>query len=127
MIKSLVRIMSNAVYANECVLVTYNENDLPTFVNKLPENCSIVVSTNSLGKTEVLILGYPNSNFLPPCIAINCSQSQNIDSFKYLVALSHMMVPLPESTRPWSKKTVKPLLCYLTRLCSIKIFIFLPS
>ena len=82
--KTMERLITEALFADDCALMAHQENHLQTIVDKFSEASKMFGLTISLGKTEVLLQPAPDSDPQPPCITINGTQLKNVDSFKYL-------------------------------------------
>ena len=82
--KTIQQLITEAIFADDCALMTHKESDLQSIVDKFAEASRLFDLTISLGKTEVLFQPAPTSTSQSPSISIEGTQLQTVDDFKYL-------------------------------------------
>ena len=82
--KTLKRLLLEALFADDCALMTHNEHNLQAVVNKFSEAANKFGLTISLSKTEAFFQTAPATSPQQPCITIDGTQLKNVESFKYL-------------------------------------------
>ena len=82
--KMLKRLLLEALFADDCALMAYNEHHLQVVVDKCFEAASKFGLTISLSKTEAFFQTAPATSSQQPCITIDGTQLKNVESFKYL-------------------------------------------
>ncbi len=68
--KTVEKLNLEALFIDDCALITNKESDHQHIVNMFVEASSLFGLTVSLGKTEVMLQPTPTSTALPPSIAI---------------------------------------------------------
>lgn len=78
------RLITEALFADDCALMAHQENHLQTIVDRFSIATKLFGLTISLSKTEVLYQPAPGSAVDQPCITIDGTQLLNVTTFKYL-------------------------------------------
>ena len=82
--KTIVKMILEALFADDCALMAHTESALQRIVDKFAEASRLFGLTISLGKTEVLFQPSPLSTGNPPSITIEETELKTVDEFKYL-------------------------------------------
>ena len=83
--KTVERLVTEALFADDCALMAHTEVDLQLIVSKFAEASQLFGLTISLGKTEVLYQPSPASTVNdPPTILIGDTALKTVEHFKYL-------------------------------------------
>ncbi|KAK4309191.1 hypothetical protein Pmani_019155 [Petrolisthes manimaculis] len=83
--KTVERLVTEALFADDCALMSHTEADLQLIVNKFAEASRLFGLTISLGKTEVFYQPSPASpEHHPPTILIGDTALKTFEHFKYL-------------------------------------------
>ncbi|XP_068716868.1 uncharacterized protein [Montipora capricornis] len=82
--KTLERSLVEALFADDCALMAHNVHHLQVIVDVFSEAAKHLGLTIRLSKTEVLLQLAPATRLQQPCITIDGTQLQNVESFKYL-------------------------------------------
>ena len=83
--KTVERLVTEALFADDCALMVHTEVDLQLIVSKFAEASQLFGLTISLGKTEVLYQPSPASTVNdPPTILIGDTALKTVEHFKYL-------------------------------------------
>lgn len=80
-IKTVEKLILEALFAEDCVLIAHKESDLQLIINKSAESSRL---TFSLGNTEVLVQSAPDSTAPPPLVSIEGTELKSMEYFKYL-------------------------------------------
>lgn len=82
-IKTVEKLILEALFAEDCVLIAHKESDLQLIINKFAESSRLFGLTFSLGNTEVLVQSAPDST-APPLVSIEGAELKSMEDFKYL-------------------------------------------
>lgn len=82
--KSHQDLIKEALFADDCALVTHTELDLQLMLDRFSEASKLFGLTISLGETELFHQLAPNMNPPASSILIDDTQLANVDQFKYL-------------------------------------------
>ena len=82
--KTLERLITKVLFADDCALVAYHENHMQTIIHTFTVAFKVFGLMIMLWKTEVLLKPAPNSVLQQPCITINSTCLKNNNSFNYL-------------------------------------------
>ena len=82
--KTLKRLLLEALFADDCALMTHNEHHLQAVVNKFSEAANKFGLTISLSKTEAFFQTASGTSPQQLCITIDGTQLKNVEPFKYL-------------------------------------------
>ena len=83
--KRVERLVTEALFADDCALMAHTEVDLQLIVSKFAEASQLFGFTISLGKTDVLYQPSPASTVHdPPTILIGDTDLKTVEHFKYL-------------------------------------------
>ena len=82
--KSLFDLIQEALFADDCALVTHEDSDLQLMLDCFSSSAKLFGLTISLEKTEVLHQPAPGSSNTAPAITTDSTQLANTESFKYL-------------------------------------------
>ena len=81
--KTSVKLILEALFADDCALMAHDENHLQTIVNHFAKASKMFGLTISLGKTEVLVQA-ANTDRPQPKITIDGEQLKCVENFRYL-------------------------------------------
>ena len=105
--KTSVKLILEALFADDCALMAHDENHLQTIVNHFAKASKMFGLTISLGKTEVLVQA-ANTDRPQPKITIDGEQLKCVENFRYLgKALYLQMDTSIRRSNPESAKPVK--------------------
>ena len=82
--KSFFNLIKEALFGVDRALVAHDDFDSQLMLDCFPESAKSFGLTICLVKTEVLHQPAPGGNNTAPVIAIDCTQLDNVESFKYL-------------------------------------------
>ena len=82
--KTLMRLLIEALFTDDCALMAQNEHHLQVVVDKFSEAANKFGLRISLSKTEAFFQTAPATSPQQPCITIDGTQLKNVESFKYL-------------------------------------------
>ena len=82
--KTVVKLIQEALFADDCALMAHTESDLQTITERFSEAARLFGLTISISKTEALHQPAPGSTAASPTITIDGSELKTVDQFKYL-------------------------------------------
>lgn len=83
-IKTVEKLILEALFAEDYVLIAHKESDLQLIINKFAESSRLFGLTFSLGNTEVLVQSAPDSTAPPPLVSIEGAELKSMEDFKHL-------------------------------------------
>ena len=102
--KSLFTLIQEALFADDCALVTHEDSDLQLVLDCFSPSAKLFGLTISLERTEVLHQPVPGSNSTAPVITIDSTQLANVESFKYLASIISQDGTLDREVDAWIGK-----------------------
>ena len=82
--KTVEKLTTEALFADDCALMAHRENHLHTIVGRFAEASRLFWLTISLGKIDVLVQAGPNTSHPQPNITTEGVQMKFVEGFKYL-------------------------------------------
>ncbi len=82
--RTLLQLIRDLLYADDCDLVAHSKEDLQYFMDCLSNSCKAFGLTISIPKTEVVFQPAPGKPYVKPSIFVDGQQLKVVDKFTYL-------------------------------------------